>query len=189
MTTEAAVETATETPAATPAAPVDSAPSPAVAEPAPVAEAIDYSRLAAGENVSASTFSALHDLAKQHNVPLDAAQGFLDAVAAENTARDKAQTDNFATIKQQWHAELLADPKVGEQGLAHAKTFIDTYGGAELLEELKSVGLDSFPALIRALAKAGKDAGESPIVPSNGAVNAGPWYDRFYSSVKPTLRN
>lgn len=189
MTTDAPVETASEAPAAVTTAPAEVAPTPpavAPVEAAPPAAAIDYSTLSIPEAIKSEGFvTSVRSLAEQHQMPVAAAQGVLDAIAAEA----KASVDGWAAQREAWRTELAADKDVGPQGMAHVKTWLDTYGSAELREMLTETGLGDHPLLVRALVKAGKDAGEAPIVPSNGATPPGPWYDRFYSSVKPTLRN
>lgn len=177
MTTEAPVETAPETPAAPTPEPVVTPPAAAPAEPAPPAVAIDYSALTVPEALKSEGFVAsVRGLAEQHQMPLAAAQGVLDAIAAEA----KASADGWAAQREAWAAEAKADPAIGDQGLAHAKTWLDTYGSPELREMLEQTGVGDHPLLLRALVKAGKDAGESPIVPSNGGTATVDVYRTMY---------
>jgi hypothetical protein len=186
MTTETAPEVPTEPVAPAPApapAPVPLPPTDEPAQPAP--PAVDYGKLSVPEAAPETFVASVRGLAEQHKLPLEAAQGVLDALATET----KATTDRYAAQIAAWKAEVAADPTIGAQGIAHANTWLDTYGSSELREMLEATGLSDHPLLLKALAKAGKDAGESPMVPSNGGTPTGPWEDRFYSTVKPTLRN
>ena len=163
----------TEAPTTEPAAPaVDPAvtpPAAAVAQPAPAA--IDYSALNVPEAIKEDGFvTAVRGLAEKHQAPLELAQGVLDAIAAEA----KASTDSWTAQREAWRNEVLADAAIGEAGKAHASTFLDTYGDAETRRLLDETGLGDHPLIVRLFAKAGKDAGPAPIVPSNGAVTADP---------------
>ena len=158
----------TESPA--PAAdPAVTPPAAAVAQPAPAA--IDYSALTVPDAIKEDAFvSAVRGLAEKHQAPLELAQGVLDAIAAEA----KASADSWTAQRETWRNEVLADAAIGETGKAHAATFLDTYGDAETRKLLDDTGLGDHPLIVRLFAKAGKDAGPAPIVPSNGAVTADP---------------
>lgn len=165
MTTEAPVETAPEAPAPAVTEPAITPPAAAPAEPAPPAVAIDYSALTVPEAIKSDAFvTAVRGLAEQHKAPLELAQGVLDAIAAEA----KTSVDGWTAQREAWRAEVKADPAIGDQGMAHVKTWLDTFGTPELREMLEQTGVGDHPLLLRALAKAGKEAGEAPIVPSGG---------------------
>lgn len=180
MTTEAVPEVPNEPAAPTPEpapAPAVTPPPAAPAEPAPPAVAIDYSTLAGAEGVVSDAFvTAVRGLAETHKIPIEAAQGVLDALAGEN----KAALDGFAAQREAWKAQVKADPAIGDQGLAHVNTWMDTFGSPELRTMLEQVGIADHPLLVAALVKAGKEAGEAPIVPSGGGAAAVDIYRTMY---------
>lgn len=149
---------------------------PASVEPV-VAAPIDYSGLKLPEGYTAEDIAvtALRAQAETHKLPLEALQAQIDAVAA----RDAAAADVFKSQREAWAKELAADKDVGgaklPENMGHANKWLETYGSPELKQLLTESGLGEHPLLVKALIKAGKDASEAPVIPSNGAANVDPY--------------
>jgi hypothetical protein len=176
MITQAPTETPTTEPSPAPAAvePVVTPPPAVMAEPPPAA--VDYTKLAAPDAIKndLGMVDAIRGIAAKHNVPLEAAQGIVDQLGAQA----KAAADEWATIREDWKAQIAADKEIGgpelEANRAIASKVIDAYGTPELREWLNESGIGDHPLLVKLLVKAGKDLAESPMLRAGDVVAVDP---------------
>lgn len=141
---------------------------PAAAEPA----APDYAglKLAEGYTVENDGIARLVKVATENKVPLDRLQAHIDQfIAADQKFLADENARHEAALKA-WTDELKADKDIGgakyDENMAHAKKWVETFGGPELTKLLDETGLGSHPLLVRALVKAGREAAEAPLVGS-----------------------
>ena len=183
--TEPASETIPEPTAPTtePAAPTvpEAPPLAAVAEPA----APDYSalKLPEGYAADAPAIVALREAALAHKIPVEALQAQIEGLAKLDADAAAASIKAAEEQARGWREELKADKELGgakfDENVAHARRWIKSYGGEPLEQALIASGLIDFPPLVRALMKAGKDAGEAPVIGA-AAPPAGDPYRAMY---------
>lgn len=105
------------------------------------------------------------EVAKELNLPQEAAQKMLDKVAPVIAAR---QMEQLEAAKVQWADSSKADKEFGgenlQANLAVAKKALDAYGTPELRTLLDESGLGNHPELIRLMVHAGKGLSEEKVV-------------------------
>jgi len=105
------------------------------------------------------------EVAKELNLPQDAAQKMLDKVAPVIAAR---QMEQLEAAKVQWADSSKADKEFGgdnlQANLAVAKKALDAYGTPEMRTLLNDTGLGNHPELIRFMVRAGKGLSEEKVV-------------------------
>ncbi|AQW29122.1 hypothetical protein B0B51_03235 [blood disease bacterium A2-HR MARDI] len=113
------------------------------------------------------------EVAKELNLPQDAAQKVLDKMAPALAAR---QAEVLETARNQWADEAKADKEFGgdklNENLAIAKKALDQFGTPELRTLLNESGLGNHPEVLRVFYRAGKAISEDAIV-SGGAGTKG----------------
>ncbi|WP_369952273.1 protease [Ralstonia syzygii] len=109
------------------------------------------------------------EVARELNLPQDAAQKVLDKMAPALAAR---QAEVLETARNQWADEAKADKEFGgdklNENLAIAKKALDQFGTPELRTLLNESGLGNHPEVLRVFYRAGKAISEDQIV-SGGA--------------------
>jgi hypothetical protein len=112
------------------------------------------------------------------------------------TLKEVADRQAVAVAQQHeaWFSELEQDKEFGGKNLdasaALARKAVVRFGGAELVADLKRLGIDNLPSLARAFAKAGKaiaeDTSQSTSTETkNGAANPTERLLRFYDDMAP----
>lgn len=114
------------------------------------------------------------EVAKELNLPQDAAQKMLDKVAPVIAAR---QMEQLEAAKVQWADSSKADKEFGgehlQANLAVAKKALYAYGTPELRTLLNESGLGNHPELIRLMVRAGKGLSEEKVVLGGGPEPTG----------------
>lgn len=104
-----------------------------------------------------SVMAAYSEVAKELNLPQEAAQKVLDKVAPVIAAQ---QAEAFQKVQTEWLDAVKADKEFGgdqlDANVAIAKKALDTFGTPELTKLLNETGLGNNPELIRAFYRAGK---------------------------------
>lgn len=132
-----------------------------------------------GKSFDEGVISAYSEVAKELNLPQDAAQKILDVIAPKVAERFEArQLEAVQQAAQQWQSETTADKEIGgdklQENLAVAKKALDAFGTPELRKLLGAfdaknnptgTGLGNHPEIIRAFLKAGKAISEDKFVP------------------------
>jgi len=112
-----------------------------------------------------AVIDAFSEIAKDLDMPQDAAQKMIDKVAPVMQAR---QAEQIAAVREEWAESSKADKEIGgdklNENLATAKKAMDTFGTPELKELLNKSGLGNHPEIIRAFYRAGKTVSEDTFV-------------------------
>ena len=124
-----------------------------------------------GREFDAEIIKNFSDVAKELNLPQDAAQKMLDRVAP---IIEQRQLQQIEAVRQQWTEQSVSDKEFGgdklKENLAVAKKALDSFGSPQLRELLEQSGLGSHPEMIRLMYRAGKAISEDKYVgPSSGA--------------------
>ncbi|MCG9010673.1 hypothetical protein LH431_08625 [Laribacter hongkongensis] len=118
-----------------------------------------------GMQFDAAVIEQFSGIARELNLPQDAAQKMLDRMAPALQAR---QSEQLAAASEQWVKAAKADQEFGGEQLAenlgHAKRALDQFGTAELKSLLNDSGLGNHPEVIRFMVRAGKAIGEDRFV-------------------------
>lgn len=128
----------------------------------------------APKNVSfdEGVIGAFSEVAKELNLPQDAAQKVLDKMAPVIQAR---QMEQFEAARNQWAADTKADKEFGgeklDENLATAKKALDTFGTPEFRALLNESGFGNHPEVIRVFYRAGKAISEDRFVAGAGGNN------------------
>lgn len=121
-----------------------------------------------GVQLDDTVLESYSDVAKELNLPQDAAQKMIDKMAPRIAAH---QLERHKAVVSEWKELTIADKEVGgthlEENLAIAKKALDTFGTPELRELLMASGLGNHPEFIRAFYRAGKAISEDKFVGGN----------------------
>lgn len=113
------------------------------------------------------------EVAKELNLPQDAAQKVLDKMAPVLAAR---QAEFLETARTQWADQAKADKEFGgdklTENLAVAKKALDQFGTPELRTLLNESGLGNHPEVLRVFYRAGKAISEDRFVPGGSGAKA-----------------
>ena len=117
--------------------------------------------------------TAFGDVAKELNLPQDAAQKVLDKVAPVIQAR---QAKAIEETKVEWANQSKSDQEFGGESLTDnlnvAKASLDTFGTDALKSLLQETGLGNHPEVIRFMYRAGKAISEDSYVGNSQGANA-----------------
>ncbi|MFJ1253419.1 protease [Cupriavidus sp. CuC1] len=106
------------------------------------------------------------EVARELNLPQDAAQKVLDKMAPVLAAR---QADALEAARTQWAETAKVDKEFGgdklNENLAVAKKALDQFGTPELRTLLNESGLGNHPEVLRVFYRAGKAISEDRFVP------------------------
>jgi hypothetical protein len=123
-----------------------------------------------GQKFDDAVLSAYSEIAKELNLPQDAAQKVLDKVAPVIQAR---QVEQIEAVRTAWADSAKTDKEFGgdklPENLATAKKALDAFGTPELKKLLNESGLGNNPEVIRAFYRAGKAISEDKFVGGKGA--------------------
>ena len=119
----------------------------------------------APDELDPEVLTAFGDVAKELNLPQDAAQKVLDKVAPVIQAR---QAKAIEQTKVEWANQSKSDQEFGGESLTDnldvAKTSLDTFGTDALKSLLQETGLGNHPEVIRFMYRAGKAISEDSYV-------------------------
>jgi hypothetical protein len=122
-----------------------------------------------GVSFDEGVIGAFSEVAKELNLPQDAAQKVLDKMAPVIQAR---QMEQFEAARNQWAEATKADKEFGgeklDENLATAKKALDTFGTPEFRALLKESGFGNHPEVIRVFYRAGKAISEDRFVAGQG---------------------
>jgi len=142
---------------------------PAVAAP----EKYEF-KMPEGVELGDKGIAAFSEVAKELNLPQDAAQKVLDKMGPVINAQ---RVESVAKAKAQWIESSKTDAEFGGEKLAEnlavAKQALDTFGSPELSKLLSESGLGNHPELIRAFYRAGKAISQDKFVPAGTGGSSG----------------
>lgn len=131
-------------------------------------------KLPEGQTLHPDVQSQFEAVARELNMPQEAAQKLVEAMAPKIAA---AQQAAFEQVRTGWTDAVKADPELGgdklDANLAIAKKAMDRFGSPELKTYLNETGLGDNPELVRFFFKAGKAISEDKHVPGSSG-NAAP---------------
>ena len=127
----------------------------------------------APDELDPEVLTAFGDVAKELNLPQDAAQKVLDKVAPVIQAR---QAKAIEETKVEWANQSKSDQEFGGESLTDnlnvAKASLDTFGTDALKSLLQETGLGNHPEVIRFMYRAGKAISEDSYVGNSEGANA-----------------
>ncbi len=119
----------------------------------------------APDELDPEVLTAFGDVAKELNLPQEAAQKVLDKVAPVIQARQAKAIDQ---TKVEWANQSKSDQEFGGESLTDnldvAKASLDTFGTDALKSLLQETGLGNHPEVIRFMYRAGKAISEDSYV-------------------------
>jgi len=120
-----------------------------------------------GMELDTQTLEAFTPIAKELNLTQEQAQKLVSLYADQLNGMQKAQVDAFAEQKNQWVAEIAADPEIGgadnAKNVGIAKKALQMFAGDELSQWLHETGLSDHPAMVRAWYRVGKAIEEDKV--------------------------
>ena len=126
----------------------------------------------APDELDPEVLTAFGDVAKELNLPQEAAQKVLDKVAPVIQAR---QAKAIEQTKLEWANQSKSDEEFGGESLTEnldvAKASLDTFGTDALKTLLSETGLGNHPELIRFMYRAGKAISEDSYVGNSEGAN------------------
>ena len=126
-----------------------------------------------GAEISTDALADFSEVAKELNLPQDAAQKILDKMAP---ALARRQAEAIEGVKTQWADSARTDKEFGGdklgENLAVAKKALDSFGSPELRTLLNESGLGNHPEVIRFMVRAGKAISEDGLVQGTRSVAA-----------------
>ena len=127
----------------------------------------------APEELDPDVVTAFGDVAKDLDLPQDAAQKVLDKMAPVIQAK---QAKVLEQVRSDWANDSQSDTEFGGEALAAnldvAKTALDTFGTDSLKSLLQETGFGNHPEIIRFMYRAGKAISEDEYVGSSMGANA-----------------
>ena len=118
----------------------------------------------------------LKGLAKEFNLPQDAAQKLADLGVKHGQTLAQQQVDALQTARETWAKEVKADVEIGgekfEASMVAAKKAVDTFADAELKKLLNETGLGNHPSMVRVFAKIGQAISNDRFVGGRGAQSS-----------------
>lgn len=127
----------------------------------------------APEVLDPEVLTAFGEVAKELDLPQDAAQKVLDKVAPVIQARQAEQVEK---ARIDWAEESKSDEEFGgetfETNLEVAKTALDAFGTDPFKQLLSESGLGNHPEVIRFMYRAGKAISEDSYVGNSQGANA-----------------
>ena len=127
----------------------------------------------APDELDPEVLTAFGDVAKELNLPQDAAQKVLDKVAPVIQARQAEQVEK---ARVEWAEESKSDEEFGgetfENNLETAKTALNAFGTEPFKQLLSESGLGNHPEVIRFMYRAGKAISEDSYVGNSQGANA-----------------
>jgi len=127
----------------------------------------------APEELDPEVLTAFGDVAKELNLPQEAAQKVLDKVAPVIQAK---QAKAIEETKVEWANQSKSDQEFGGESLSDnldvAKASLDTFGTDALKSLLQESGLGNHPEVIRFMYRAGKAISEDSYVGNSQGASA-----------------
>ena len=129
-----------------------------------------------GQEFDPEVMKSFSEIAKELDLPQDAAQKVLDKVAPKILER---QMQALETARNEWAESARTDKEFGgdklNDNLVVAKKALDSFGTPELRKLLNESGLGNHPEMIRMMYRAGKAISEDRFVGgTRGGQKSGP---------------
>jgi hypothetical protein len=129
-----------------------------------------------GQQFDPEVMNSFSEIAKELNLPQDAAQKMVDKVAPKILER---QMQALETVRNEWAESARTDKEFGGEklndNLVTAKKALDAFGSPELRQLLNESGLGNHPEMIRLMYRAGKAISEDRFVGgTRGGQKSGP---------------
>jgi hypothetical protein len=129
-----------------------------------------------GQEFDPEVMKSFSEIAKELDLPQDAAQKVLDKVAPKILERQMQALEN---VRNEWAESARTDKEFGgdklNDNLVVAKKALDSFGTPELRKLLNESGLGNHPEMIRLMFRAGKAISEDRFVGgTRGGQKSGP---------------
>ena len=171
--------------AAPAAAPEGATPEEGKAEGAPE----DYTFTAPeGTELNEAVLADFKALAKEHKLPQDVAQKFVDLGVKQAQQVTGHIQEQIASEQARWAESSQTDKEFGGdklgENMAVAKKALDAFGSPELSKFLLDSKLGDHPEVIRAFYRVGKAISEDKLVPGGVKPPAGDSLSKMYPTMK-----
>ena len=142
-----------------------------------------------GVAIQPETLTELTALAKELNLPQEAAQRLVDLGAKQATTLAEQRQTEVAGFAEGWLEASKTDAEIGgaklTESLSVAKRGLDAFGSPALRDLLDGSGLGNHPEFIRLFVKVGQAISEDKIDTGHGAGgDRGSAEDRLYPSMR-----
>jgi len=131
-----------------------------------------------GAKVDAKSLEAFTAVAKETGLTSEAASKLAAWDLARQADAQKQYDAETARLNDDWGKALAADPDIGgkkfAQSVAAAHQFAVKFGGDELKKGLVEMGLQNWPPLVKAFARAGLAIGEDSAGAPSAKAGGGP---------------
>lgn len=138
---------------------------PVAAKPAGAPEQYEAFAMPEGVDLDSQVVDGFTEVAKELNLPQDAAQKVIDKVAPIMAARQAAQME---AVRNEWHAQSSADKEFGgdklQESTALAAKAMAQFSTPELKGMLNETGLGNHPEIVRLMVRVGQALSEDRIV-------------------------
>lgn len=136
-----------------------------------------------GVKIGSPVIDAFSEVAKDLNMPQDAAQKILSKVAPVIEQQQAAQ---IAAVHAEWAEQSKSDKEFGgdkiAENLAVAKRALDVYASPELRALLNTSKLGDHPEMIRLFYRLGRDIKEDGIVKGGAPLKEKSMAERMFSN-------
>lgn len=140
---------------------------------------------AEGQEFDPAVIAQFSEVAKELNLPQEAAQKVLDKMAPALAAR---QQDAIAAARADWVAQTKADTEIGgpelAQKIALANTTFEKFGTPELRALLDQSGLGDHPEMLRWAHRVGKAISEDGFVAGRSGKESSITAKSIYSNTE-----
>lgn len=131
-----------------------------------------------GHEFDPSVIEQFSEVARELNLPQDAAQKVLDKMAPAIASR---QAEQVQAVREQWANDARADKEFGgdklTENLSYAKKAMDQFATPELRTLLNDSGLGNHPEVIRTFVRVGKTISEDGFVKGGQTPSSGQGHD------------
>lgn len=108
-------------------------------------------------------------VAKELNLPQEAAQKLVDIAASMQSKTVQGVQDAMNAQAEKWESETMTDPEVGgsaiKENLAVAKTAMEKFFPPEFAKFLEDTKLGNHPAMVKGLVRMGKAISQDGFIP------------------------
>lgn len=161
-------------------------PKPAEPAAAKAPEKYEFKAPVEGETLDAGIAASFSEVAKDLNLPQEAAQKVIDKMLPVLAQR---QVDAIAKARTEWETAATSDKEFGgealPQNLGVAKKAMDAFGTPELRTLLNESGLGNHPEVIRFMFRAGKAMSEDGMVTGTKSAPTKTTAQRMYPNMNP----
>ena len=147
-------------------------------------EAYDF-KAPEGQEFDGQTIEQFSEVAKELNLPQEAAQKLLDKMSPVLAQR---QAEQIQEVQQQWRQQAETDAEIGgdklPENLSFAKKAMENFATPELKTLLNESGMGNHPEVVRMFVRVGKAISEDGFITGGSARSSSADPRRLYPNSK-----